>query len=160
MTKQELEQTIEQLQQELAAKDATIAELKASKSVKTRVAKQVKEKVVERSVQKLHNSDYIGRLLTKHTHEEVLATMSEIASFTELPMYVKVAGDVRVNGQYNYFTKLVPVTVSHDGVFTVLNTNNTVTPAASDTWDECWIAAMRPSATNRYFEGIKPEKKQ
>ena len=158
MTKvqQQLEETIAQLQKELAAANATIEQLKASKTTKTKATKQAK--IRERSETKVQNSDYIGRILTLHTHQEVLATMSMLTTFTDLPIYVKVSGAVSVNGEHNSFPKLVPVTVNQDGAFTILNTDKTVTPI-NDTWDVAWIVAMRPAAAKRYFEGIKPEKK-
>src|SRR5258708_21270640 len=116
MTKvqQRLEETIAQLQKELAAANATIEQLKASKTPKTKAAKVGKALV--RSEQKLQNSDYIGRLLTLHTHQEVLTTMSTLSDFTGRPIYVKVAGDVQINLNFNHLARLTPVSVV-DGTF-------------------------------------------
>src|SRR5258708_34560206 len=115
MTKvqQRLEETIAQLQKELAAANATIEQLKASKTTKTKAAKVGKALV--RSEQKVQNSDYIGRILTLHTHKEVLATMSMLATFTDLPIYVKVSGAVSVNGEHTSFPKLGPFTGNQHG---------------------------------------------
>lgn len=144
---------INQMQADLEAANAKIAELEAAKAKKTRKAKT--EKALVFGVKKIQNGDYVGAELTLHTTEQVLVyrdKLSDVLNVEEKPIYIKVSGRLNIDGSYNELTTLTPVVLDENNVFTLYTNAKVVTPIA-ETWDTVRVVSMRKSAVERYYIG-------
>src|SRR6266581_2004847 len=152
MTKQTMRLSsaqINQMQADLEAAQAKIAELEASKK-STRKAKAVK--IPTFGVERLQNGDYVGANLSAHTTEQVIAYRDLLAQVVKNAIYIKISGHVQLDGQPDELKDLTPVLVDENNVFTLYTNAKVVTPIA-ETWDEVRVVSMRQSNIERYYIG-------